>query len=71
MRATILAVLVTAGIGLFGASMASAAPGGNTALLNASNDVSGVVQVSDGCGRGWHRNWRGECRPDRYWRRRY
>ena len=54
MRAIIFAVLVTAGIGFAGT--VSAAPGGNTALLNASNDVSGVIQVADGCGRGWHRN---------------
>ena len=67
MRTIILAVLVTTGIGFAGT--VSAAPGGNTALLNASNDVSGVIQVAEGCGRGWHRNWRGHCVPNRYWRR--
>lgn len=68
MRTILFALLVTAGIGLAGTSMVSAAPGGNTALLNASNDVSGVVQVRDGCGRGWYRNRWGHCRPFR-WRR--
>jgi hypothetical protein len=68
MRAIILAVLVTAGIGIVGASMVSAAPGRNTALLNASNDASGVIKVADGCGRGWYRNRWGQCRPMRRWR---
>ena len=68
MRAILFAVLVAAGIGLVGTSSVSAAPGGNTALLNASNEVSGIVQVRDGCGYGWHRNWRGRCVRN-YWRR--
>ena len=68
MRAILFAVLVAAGIGLAGTSSVTAAPGGNTALLNASNEVSGVVQVRDGCGRGWHRNWRGRCVRDRWYR---
>ena len=68
MRAILFAGFLAAGIGLVGTSSVSAAPGGNTALLNASNEVSGVVQVRDGCGRGWHRNWRGRCVPDRWYR---
>ena len=68
MRAILFAGLIAAGIGLVGTSSVSAAPGGNTALLNASNEVSGIAQVKDGCGRGWYRDWRGICRPYRWYR---
>jgi hypothetical protein len=69
MRAVILALLVAAGIGFIGTSIVSAAPGGNTALLRTGNDVSSVIQVREGCGRGWHRNAFGECRRNhRWWR---
>ena len=40
-----------------------AAPVIGQAGLNAAVD-SGVVQVADGCGRGWHRGPGGRCRPN-------
>jgi hypothetical protein len=37
------------------------APLGAIALDNATADI---IQVAQGCGRGWHRNWRGRCVPN-------
>jgi hypothetical protein len=31
--------------------------------------ASGIMEVRDGCGRGWYRNRWGRCRPDRDWDR--
>ena len=54
------ALTLALGAGLLFAGAASAAiappvPAGHTQ----------IIQVRDGCGRGWHRNHRGECRPNR------
>lgn len=71
MRSVVLAVVVAAGFGLAGLTGASAAPaGGGSAVGQAAGHTSHVVPVAMGCGRGWHRNWRGRCVPNRGWRRR-
>ena len=51
----------------------------NAAPVLPNPDVQGasnIIQVSGGCGRGWHRNWRGFCvrnhyRPYAYYYRPY
>ena len=48
------------------AGLATAAAGVSanaTPVLPNLNDqgVSNIIQVRQGCGRGWHRNWRGFC----------
>ena len=32
----------------------------------ADQGASNIIQVAQGCGRGWHRNWRGFCVPNYY-----
>lgn len=62
MRAIFMAVVVAAGLGILGASSASAAPANGTAIATANADNSQVQSVMGGCGRGWHRGPRGGCR---------
>lgn len=49
------------GAGLMFADMASAAVAPPIPAAHMT-----VIQVRDGCGRGWHRGRSGECRPDRF-----
>jgi hypothetical protein len=52
-----------------GLATAAAAVSANAApVLPNLNDqtASNIVQVADGCGRGFHRNYRGFCRPNHY-----
>src|ERR1700741_3725980 len=53
MRAILAAVVVTMGIGLLGATSASAASANGAAIAQAAQDTSQVVQAAGGCGRGW------------------
>lgn len=69
MRTIVFAAIAAAGLGLAGLQAASAAPAGGAALGQAASQNSDVTTVAMGCGRGWHRNWRGRCVPNRYWRR--
>jgi uncharacterized Fe-S cluster-containing radical SAM superfamily enzyme len=50
------------------ATAAAAVSANATPVLPNLNDqtASKIVQVADGCGRGFHRNWRGFCRPNHY-----
>jgi hypothetical protein len=61
---------ILAAAGAFAAVLASPAqaltpaPLAGIAIDNATADI---IQVAQGCGRGFHRNWRGRCVPN--WRR--
>ncbi len=69
MRTLCLATLVAAFVGLAFASSASAAPAiGGSALAQAVGFTDEAMPAAGGCGRGWHRNWRGRCVPNRRWR---
>ena len=59
MQKTLLALIAAAGLGLVGVSGAIGAPTGGLSLgtLNQSTDV---IQVRQGCGRGYHRE-AGRC----------
>ena len=50
------------------ATAAAAVSANATPMLPNLNDqtASNIVQVADGCGRGFHRNYRGFCRPNHY-----
>jgi hypothetical protein len=52
MRAIFTAVIFAAGLGILGASGASAAPANGAALATANADNSQVQSVMGGCGRG-------------------
>jgi len=73
MRTVLFASLVAAGIGLVGATAASAAPINATPIGDAVTTNSGVQKVWwDRWGR-WHPNWGGphcwrRCNPWRCWR---
>jgi len=70
MRGLVAAVIVAVGIGFAAATPAAAAPAiGGAAVAQSAERTSGVLTVRQGCGRGWHRNWRGRCVPNRPWRR--
>jgi hypothetical protein len=58
----IAALTLAAGL----ATAAAAVSANATPVLPNLNDqtASNIVQVADGCGRGFHRNWRGFCRPN-------
>jgi hypothetical protein len=62
MRAIFTAVIFAAGLGILGASGASATPANGAAIATANADNSQVQSVMGGCGRGWHRGPRGGCR---------
>ncbi|MBI1201165.1 MAG: hypothetical protein GC182_01510 [Rhodopseudomonas sp.] len=59
MKTLILSAALVAGVGALGAS-ARAMP-----VVNASAVVtSGLIEVRNGCGAGWHRGPYGYCRPN-------
>jgi hypothetical protein len=63
MRHLVLALIMTAGVGLVGIGGASAAPANGQAITQAADQASSVTKVWGGCGRGWHRNRWGRCVP--------
>ena len=65
MRVPALALLSAFGLATAAIGGASAAP--VTAAMPAP-EVSNIVQVAQGCGRGFHRNYRGFCVPNRVYR---
>lgn len=70
MRALYLTIAIAAALGFASVSIASAAPAlGGSALVQAAGQTDEAMPVAGGCGRGWHRNWRGRCVPNRRWRR--
>lgn len=50
------------------ATAAAAVSANATPVLPNLNDqtASNIIQVSGGCGRWFHRNWRGFCTPNRH-----
>lgn len=64
MRHLVLAIVLAAGVGLIGIGGASAAPANGQAITQAADQASSVTKVWGGCGRGWHRNRWGHCRPN-------
>src|SRR5687767_10906470 len=64
MRVTALAFLGALGLAA-SVAPANAAP---MAAAMPAPDVSNIVQVAQGCGRGFHRNYRGFCVPNRTYR---
>ena len=71
MRAKALALMGALGLAV-GIASAEAAPMVPAAV---SPETSNIVQVAQGCGRGFHRNYRGYCvrnyRPHTYYRHSY
>lgn len=71
MRKLLFAACLAASASFLAVSSASAAPAtGSAAIARAVDQTSDLSAVAGGCGRGWHRNWRGRCVPNRRWRRR-
>jgi hypothetical protein len=66
MKGTLLAALTALMMGL-GASLTAANAMPMSAVPSVSADDA-VILVREGCGRGWHRNWRGRCVPNCPWR---
>jgi hypothetical protein len=64
MRVTALALLGAFGLAISAAS-ANAAP---VVPAMPAPEVSNIVQVAAGCGRGFHRSYRGFCVPNRAYR---
>jgi hypothetical protein len=64
MRHLVFAIVVAAGVSLVGAAGASAAPASGKVISQAAEQTSSITQVWGGCGRGWHRNRWGHCRPN-------
>lgn len=64
MRYILLAIVMAAGVSLIGAAGASAAPANGQAISQIADHASGITQVRGGCGRGYHRNRYGRCRPN-------
>lgn len=62
MRHLVLAIIMAAGVSLFGAAGASAAPASGHAMAQAADHASNTIEVRGGCGRGWHRGPHGHCR---------
>jgi len=59
-------------LALFGAvGLAAAAFSANAAPLAPAPEASNIVQVAGGCGRGWHRSYRGFCVRNRPYYRPY
>lgn len=69
MRAIVFAALIAAGCGLAGTASAAIVPAGSVSAVQAVGGSVDLTPVAMGCGRGWHRNWRGRCVPNRRWRR--
>lgn len=65
MRVTALALLGAFGLA---ASVASANAAPVAAAMPAGPEASNIIQVAQGCGRGFHRNYRGFCVPNRVYR---
>lgn len=63
MRSIVLAAIMAAGIGLAGASVATAAPASGTAIDQSAKQGSTVTQVH---WRGRSRHWRHRCHYRRY-----
>jgi hypothetical protein len=55
-------LLVAVGLSLLGMAGASAAPANGQAIAQLADHSSQIVDVSGGCGRGWHRGPHGHCR---------
>jgi hypothetical protein len=58
---------ILAAAGAFAAVLASPAQALTPASLSSiaiENAAADIIQVREGCGRGWHRNWRGRCVPN-------
>jgi hypothetical protein len=64
MRTMLLAVVLMFGAAIVGGQNASAAPAIGAPIAKAADQGSTVTQVMDRCGRGWHRNRWGRCRPN-------
>jgi hypothetical protein len=64
MRHLVLAIIMAAGVSLVGSVAASAAPANGQAISQAVEKTNQITQVMQGCGRGWHRNRWGHCRPN-------
>jgi hypothetical protein len=64
MRTMLLAVVLTVGVAALVGQNASAAPAVGAPIAKAADQSSSVTHVMEGCGRGWHRNRWGRCRPN-------
>ena len=51
--------------GALGVAIAAAAAQAAPALPNAADHQSNIIPVAQGCGYGWHRNYFGDCVPNR------
>jgi hypothetical protein len=64
MRHLVLAIVMAAGVSMVGSVAASAAPANGQAISQAVEKTNQITPVMQGCGRGWHRNRWGHCRPN-------
>lgn len=66
LRKYAMATIVAAGA--FGAGFVMTAPAGAMPLVTVHSDGLPLVNVRDGCGRGWHLNRWGRCVPNHRYR---
>jgi hypothetical protein len=66
LRKTMMAAMIAAGA--LGAGSVMSAPANAMPVATVHSDGLPLVDVRNGCGRGWHLNRWGRCVPNRYYR---
>ncbi len=67
MRKELALVAMVATLFTFATFSTQAMPAASLKGLSKSGPT--ITEVRARCGRGWHRNWRGRCVPNRWWHR--